>query len=82
MDRLAQNLNSTPIDALLSNEAITGTKNTAFGEPDYAVWGDLMRANAMAPMKLAKALVEHVAASERETMFFISSRTGPNPSFV
>ena len=39
IDRLAQNLNGTPIDALLPNEAITGTKNTAFGEPDYAVCG-------------------------------------------
>jgi hypothetical protein len=37
--RLSQNLNGTPIDALLSNEAITGTKNTAFGGPDYAVCG-------------------------------------------
>jgi hypothetical protein len=40
-----------------------------------------MHANAMAPMKLASTLVEHVAASERKTMFFISSRTGSHPSF-
>jgi len=82
IDRLAQNLDGAPIDVLLSNGAITGTKNTPFGETDYEVWADLMRANAMAPMKLAEAFAGHVAASERKSMFFISSRIGPNPNFA
>ena len=37
IDRLAQNLDGTPIDTLPSNGAITDAKNTAFGETDYAV---------------------------------------------
>jgi NAD(P)-dependent dehydrogenase (short-subunit alcohol dehydrogenase family) len=81
IDRLSERLDGTPIDVLLSNGAITGTKNMAFGETDYGVWADLKRANTMAPMRLAEVLVENVAASERKIMFFISSRIGPKPTF-
>ena len=81
IDRLADRLAGVPIDVLLSNGAITGTKNNAFGETDYDVWADLNRANTMAPMRLAEALVENVAASDRKIMFFISSRIGPKPNF-
>jgi NAD(P)-dependent dehydrogenase (short-subunit alcohol dehydrogenase family) len=81
IDRLAETLKGTPIDVLLSNGAITGIKNTAFGETDYAVWADSMRGNAMAPMKLAEAMADHVAASALKTMFFISSRIGAKPNF-
>ena len=81
IDRLAGHLDGAPIDVLLSNGAITGTKNTAFGETDYDDWADLSRANAMAPMRLAEALVENVAASQHKIMFFVSSRVGPNPNF-
>lgn len=78
---LKSTLGDTPLDVMLSNGAITGVPDTAFGDTDYDAWAELMHVNAMAPMKLAETLVENVAASERRTMFFISSRVGPNPSF-
>ncbi len=81
IDRLADRLAGVPIDVLLSNGAITGTKNNSFGETDYDIWADLNRANTMAPMRLAETLVENVAASDRKIMFFISSRIGPKPNF-
>ena len=81
IDQLAKTLDGTPIDVLLSNSAITGTPDTAFGATDYDVWADLNRANVMAPMKLAEVLADHVAASARKTMIFISSRIGPKPNF-
>jgi NAD(P)-dependent dehydrogenase (short-subunit alcohol dehydrogenase family) len=81
IDRLAQSLDGTPIDVLPSNGAITGTKSTAFGETDYAVWADLMRANAIAQMRPAEALAKNVAASDRNAIIFISSPIGPTPNF-
>ncbi len=81
IDALKGDLGSTPIDVLLSNGAITGTGDAPFGGTDYDQWADLMKANAMAPMKLAETFVDNVAASERKTMFFISSRVGPTPRF-
>ena len=81
IDQLGATLSGEAIDVLLSNGAITGTPNTAFGATDYDVWADLNRANVMAPMKLAEALADHVAASARKTMFFMSSRIGPKPTF-
>jgi NAD(P)-dependent dehydrogenase (short-subunit alcohol dehydrogenase family) len=81
IDRLAQNLDGTPIDILPSNGAITDAKSTAFGETGYAVWADLMRANAIAQMRPAEALAKNVAASDRNAIIFISSPIGPTPNF-
>jgi len=78
---LKETLGETPIDVLLSNAAITGTGDAAFGETDYDLWSSLVKANAMAPMKLAETFADNVAASARKTMFFISSRVGPRPTF-
>jgi NAD(P)-dependent dehydrogenase (short-subunit alcohol dehydrogenase family) len=81
VDSLARELTTTRLDVLLMNAAATGGEAGAFGATDYAAWDRYHRINTQAPMKLAEALVEQVAASERKIIFAISSRVGATPSY-
>ena len=68
-----------PIDVLLGNAAMTGGPRSTFGDIDYDSWIESFRVNTLAQMRLAEALVGNVAASDRKTMYFISSRIGAMP---
>jgi NAD(P)-dependent dehydrogenase (short-subunit alcohol dehydrogenase family) len=43
---------------------------------DYDIWAEVLRVNLMAPMKMAEAFVEHVAASTQKKIVAISSTEG------
>jgi NAD(P)-dependent dehydrogenase (short-subunit alcohol dehydrogenase family) len=81
IEALAQQLQGTAIDVLLSNAAATGGAVGEFGRTDYAAWDIYHRVNTQAPMRLAECFVEHLAASRRKVFFAISSRVGARPSF-
>ncbi|MDX2224635.1 MAG: SDR family oxidoreductase [Rhodospirillaceae bacterium] len=83
IDRLAHALKGRPIDVLLNNAGVFGPRPGAdkdyrqsFGHMDYDVWAEVLRINTMAPMKLAEAFVEHVAASAQKRIVAISSIEG------
>ena len=67
---------TSPIDILINNAGIYGPRRPAFGELDAVAWAEVLHVNAIAPIKVAEAFVEHVADSERKTMAFLSSRMG------
>ena len=46
---------------------------------DYDVWSGVLRVNLMAPMKMAEAFVDHVAASAQKKIVAISSTEGSSP---
>ncbi|MFL2769996.1 MAG: SDR family oxidoreductase [Rhodospirillaceae bacterium] len=77
IDALAEDLQGTPIDLLLNNAGILG------GAPDVQTIGNIdfktmelvYRTNAMAPMKMAEAFLEHVAASGQKKICVITSGT-------
>ncbi len=73
---LAAALRDTPIDVLLNNAGIYGGRHRAFGNIDYAQWEETLRVNALGPMRMAEAFVEHVAHSERKLIVCLSSRMG------
>ncbi len=75
IDSLASELESEPIDILLSNAGL-GKHHPGFGDTDYHQWHRILDVNLIGPMKLAEALVEHVAASPMKVMAFVSSRMG------
>lgn len=73
---LAATLQDEAIDVLLANAGIAGREAGDLGSIDADVWLKTFIVNALAPVKLAEAFVDHVAASRRKTMLAISSRLG------
>ncbi len=83
IDALARALKGQPIDVLLNNAGVFGPKAKAendprqeFGHMDYDMWAGLFRTNAMAPMKMAEAFVDNVAASTQKKIVTITSSVG------
>ena len=83
IDGLAAELADRPIDVLLNNAGIIGPLPIAehverqhFGSMDYPVWRDVLETNTFAPVKLAEAFVENVAASDQKKIVNISSSVG------
>jgi len=76
MAALSAQLRDRPIDLLLSNAGIYGPKSVEFGEVDPAAWREVLEVNTIAPLMLAQAFVEQVAASRRKLIAVISSKVG------
>jgi len=76
MASLAEELDGRAIDVLLSNAGIYGPKGVAFGAVDADEWREVLEVNTIAPLMLAQAFVEQVAASERKLIAVISSKVG------
>lgn len=74
IDALARQIAGTPIDLLLNVAGVLSARG--FGKSDYQNWLDAFRINALAPMKMAEAFVEHVAASEQKKIVTLSSILG------
>ena len=81
IDALAASLSGTPIDLLVNNagqlgHSIEEQAPGAFGTIDYESWMQVHAINTMAPLMVAEAFVDHVAASEMKLMFFMSTHMG------
>lgn len=77
IDALAAELDGTPIDVLLNNAGILGGGRDVqtIGNIDFESMERVYRTNAMAPMKMAEAFLDHVAASEQKKIGVITSGT-------
>jgi NAD(P)-dependent dehydrogenase (short-subunit alcohol dehydrogenase family) len=81
IDALAVALEGTAIDVLVNNAGTMGAQSYAgqgmqaqrFGKSNYEDWADTFRVNTLAPMKMAEAFVDHVAASEQKKIVTLSS---------
>lgn len=58
------------------NFAAQGLEFGKFGSSDYDDWMDVFRINTFAPMKMAEAFVQHVAASEQKKIVALTSIIG------
>jgi NAD(P)-dependent dehydrogenase (short-subunit alcohol dehydrogenase family) len=78
VNAVAAEFEASPIDVLLNNAAIHGprTARASFGELDVDIWLEVMRVNAMAPMKVTEAFLRHVTAGDQRKLVFVSSRAG------
>jgi NAD(P)-dependent dehydrogenase (short-subunit alcohol dehydrogenase family) len=84
IDALARRLGGTPLDVLINCAGWMGTRSFAregvsvqqFGNSDFSEWEKVFRINAFAPMKVAEAFVEHVAASEQKKLISLTSVMG------
>lgn len=75
---VAAELKGQAIDVLFNNAGVLGgaidkPAPLSFGSIDYAAWEEVLRVNTLAPVRVAEAFVDHVAASERKLMAFMST---------
>jgi NAD(P)-dependent dehydrogenase (short-subunit alcohol dehydrogenase family) len=73
---LAKELAGQPIDILLSNAGVMGPKRQSLGQLDYAGMLDTLNTNTIAPLRLAEALLENVAHSQRKLIAAVTSGMG------
>lgn len=73
---LARDLKGEPIDLLINNAGRMGAPGRSIGNLDYDTWEEVFRVNAMGPVRVAEALVELVASSERKLIVSITSGMG------
>ncbi len=76
--RLAKSLARDAIDVLVCNAGIYTGRDWKLGATDFAAFEEILRTNTLAPLRVAEALIENVARSERKTIVFTSSRMGSN----
>lgn len=74
--RLKAALGDTTLDLLFANAGAIGDNGQSFGSVDVESVLQLIRINALAPLKLVEALADNVARSERKLMAFQSSLMG------
>lgn len=73
---LTSQLQDRSIDIMLSNAGIYGPREYSFGEVDVKEWRQVLEVNTIAPLMLAQAFVDQVAASRQKLMAVISSKMG------
>lgn len=75
--QLANKLSASTIDLLINNAGVYPDRDgQGLGEMDYEDWGDAFRVNAMAPLHMTEAFIEHVARSVDRKIVFITSKMG------
>jgi len=72
IDALADAVDETPIDVLIHNAGVIGSR----GNGDDATRDETFRINSEAPILVATALLENVAASEQKKIALMSSVQG------
>jgi NAD(P)-dependent dehydrogenase (short-subunit alcohol dehydrogenase family) len=75
-DQLKAAVGNVPIDLLLANAGVMGGSKQSFGAVDVEDVMQVVRINALAPLKLAEALADNVARSDRKLIAFQSSLMG------
>ena len=74
VDDLAQQYEGIPIDVLINNAGISGGfENQIFGSIKYELYDQVLATNFIAPLKMAEAFIEHVAASGQKKIINMSS---------
>lgn len=77
VDSLAKKLSGEAIDVLICNAGIGGERGSApLGAVDADAWRQIFEVNALAPLMMAQAFVEHVARSTERKLIAISSILG------
>ncbi|MEO8558186.1 MAG: SDR family oxidoreductase [Rhodospirillales bacterium] len=76
IEQLAERLKGMPIDVLINNAGVAGREAGALGSISSAAFMDVLRTNTVAPVKMAEAFADNVAASKERKLVAITSRLG------
>ncbi len=71
---LAKSLKREAIDILLNNAGIYGPKPSLLGGINYRAWEEVMRTDAMSPLKVSECFLEHLGRGEMKKIIAISSK--------
>jgi NAD(P)-dependent dehydrogenase (short-subunit alcohol dehydrogenase family) len=73
---LKERIGPEPLDLMFANAGAMGSRRQTFGDVDADAVLALIHVNALAPLKLAEALADNVAQSDRKIMAFQTSLMG------
>jgi NAD(P)-dependent dehydrogenase (short-subunit alcohol dehydrogenase family) len=73
---VAETLAESEINLLINNAGVSGVENAALGEIDYDAWLEVLRINALAPLRVTEAFLPHVTRAPAGLIVFMSSRAG------
>jgi NAD(P)-dependent dehydrogenase (short-subunit alcohol dehydrogenase family) len=73
---LAAALRGETIDLLINNAGISGPRGYGVGSIPFDAWEEVLRTNTLGPLRVAEALLDAVAGSERRLMVFLTSGLG------
>jgi NAD(P)-dependent dehydrogenase (short-subunit alcohol dehydrogenase family) len=79
IEALAARYKDKPIDILLNNAGLTPKYDTAFNplsNIDFDIALKSFKVNALGPLKMCQAFMDHVAASDQKKIIVISSKAG------
>ncbi|QJD29492.1 SDR family oxidoreductase [Methylococcus geothermalis] len=77
IDQFASALAGQPLDVLINNAGVYGDEpGNGFGAIDYELWQDVLRTNAMAPVKMAESFLPHLERGSRKLIVGITSLMG------
>jgi NAD(P)-dependent dehydrogenase (short-subunit alcohol dehydrogenase family) len=74
--QLAEALAGKPVDLLVLNSAIFTRDGNKLGELNFAGWRESFDTNVLGVIRVAEALIENVATSERKQIMAISTGMG------
>jgi len=69
-------LGGEPLEILINNAGIFGPRGQTIAQIEDEVWLDVLHTNAVAPLRIADALADNVAKSEKKLMVFLASTMG------
>ena len=73
---LVRELDGQPLDIVLNNAGVGGPKQQRLGQIDYDGMLQTLHVNAVAPLRLAEALLDNVARGERKLIAALTSGMG------
>jgi NAD(P)-dependent dehydrogenase (short-subunit alcohol dehydrogenase family) len=73
---LARKYADAAIDLLINNAGVYGPRGVTVGTIDYEAWGQVLRTNAMAPLRVAAAFLPQVARSKKKIVATVTSWMG------
>ena len=76
ISRVAGELRNEPLDILFNNAGVKGPQAQNFGNTNVDEYLEVFRTNALAPLKMAEAFVEQVAASDRKILACMGTLMG------
>ena len=76
IDKLSKELSSQPIDYLINNAGIYGSRKVTLGSLDPENFLNVMEVNCLATLKVSEAFLDQLAKSQKKMLVTISSQMG------